>query len=354
MKTWQQKLGLILAAQLLLAMAVFAVNKNGASNQSAQPLMDQPSSAIDKLVFSDANSSATLTKSGSQWLLPDLFQLPAEQAKVDAVLAHLGDTKLTWPVATTASSHERFEVDAKKFQRHIQAYQGDKLVADIYLGTSPGFKKIHLRRAKDDDVFAVDMSQYDFAVKASDWLPKDLLNAKDISQVTGGDFTLVRKAADASQAVKNLAANSMKPPAADSWSFANLNLQEGQMAPQVDAAKAQALANSFAQLNLQDAVTTKPQGASLNFSVNTPAGNWQYEFIKADKDYYVKRSDRDIYFKINQYDYDKFAKQNLAALTVKEAAPVAANAASSSSAASVPQPTIPATAQAKDKSHKTK
>ncbi len=313
MKTWQQKLSLLLALQLLLVAGVFVLNKNALPSRAAQPLMAESSSALDKLVFSDANSSVTLNKKAGSWQLADLYQLPAEQSKVAQVLAELGDTKLTWPVATTANSHSRFEVDNKKFQRHIQAYKGDKLVADIYLGSSPGFKKIHLRRASDEDVYVAELSQYDFAVKASDWLSKDLLKASDITQVSGADFTLERSSANKEAGQK------AGQKAGDSWSFTKLDLAEGQVAPQVDASKAQALLGDFAAINVLDAVKKPPQGQSLSFSVISPQGNWQYEFVKADKNYYLKRSDRDIYFKINQSDYDKFARQNLAELSARAA-----------------------------------
>lgn len=287
---WQKRLTILLIVQVLLVLGLFAYQKNSRVQVDAQPLLAVGMADIDRVVIQDANNKATLQKTGEQWQLPELQQLPVDKQKLDDILQKLEGTKLTWPVTTTASSHERFEVTDSKFQRHIELFQGDNKKAELWLGTSPGFKKIHLRRAGEDQVYAVELTSFEFAAEATDWLQKDLLAVKDISTIKAADYTLQKTA--------------------ESWSFVSANQESS--SEKVDANKVTELVNGLNNLQIQEVATSTPQGDTKVVTVKSATDEFQYDFIKAESDYFVKRNDRDTYFKLSQYEFERVAARTKA------------------------------------------
>lgn len=289
---WQKRLTILLIVQVLLVLGLFAYQKNSRVQVNAQPLLAVGIADIDRVVIQDASNNTTLQKTGDQWQLPELQQLPVDKQKLEGILQKLEGTKLTWPVTTTASSHERFEVSDGKFERHIELFQGDNKKAELWLGTSPGFKKIHLRRAGEDQVYAVELTSFEFAAEAKDWLQKDLLAVKDISTIKAADYTLQKTA--------------------DSWSFVSANQDE--TTEKVDANKVAELVSGLNNLQIQELATQAPQGETTSLAVKSAAGEFQYDFVKAENEYFVKRSDRDNYFKLSQYEFERVAARTKADL----------------------------------------
>ena len=60
--------------------------------------------------------------------------------------------------------------------------------------------------------------------------------------------------------------------------------------------------------------TSVPQGETTRVTVESAAGEFQYDFVKAESDYFVKRNDRDIYFKLSQYEFERVAVRTKADL----------------------------------------
>lgn len=297
LKLWQRRLTILFIAQVLLILGVFAYQENSRVQVDAQPLLGIKSADIDRIVIQDASNKVTLQKTGSQWQLPELHQLPVDKQKLDEILQKLDGTKLTWPVTTTASSHERFEVAGDKFQRRIELFQGDAKKADIWLGSSPGFKKIHLRRKGENQVYAVELTAFEFATAANDWLQSNLLAVKDVNSIKAADYELQKTG--------------------DAWSF----VAAGQNAntEKADASKVTELINTFGNLQVQGVVTQVPRGETTRVSIKSVTGEFNYEFTKAGSDYFVKRSDRDLYFKLSQTEFDRIANVNQVSLIASEA-----------------------------------
>lgn len=275
----QRWLFIALVVQLLLVIGIFTYHQNSQQATSAQPLLDFDKGSIDKMVIRDANNSVSLQKTGSEWNLPDFKQLPIEQSKLDDLLDKLNGTKLTWPVANTSSSHERFEVTDDKFQRRIAFYQGDKQLGEFLLGTTPGFKKIHLRRANESEVYAVTLNQFDFSVDASSWLDKTLIDVKKVESVTGADYQLQKTG--------------------EQWSLV------GDESAKVDAFKADEIAKIFTNVEILDLPKETPQGDAKTYTVKADGNEWKYTFIKTADAHFIKRNDKDAFFKIGQSDYEK-------------------------------------------------
>lgn len=284
----QKRLTVLLFVQLLLVIGIFAWNQNRQSVPDAQPLLSATDFESDKIVIRDANASVTLQKVNGLWQLPDLKQLPVDEQKLRDLLDKLKGTKLTWPVTTSATSHERFDVSEKKFQRHVEFYKGDQKAVDLFLGTSPGFKKIHLRKQGDDSVYAVQLSSFEFATGNNDWLKKDLLAFKDAQQITAADFALRKNN--------------------NNWEFVNSS-------DKVDSVKANELANAFANLQIMELANEMPAGDKKTFTLNP--GGYQYDFVSANNNYFVSRSDKSSVFKLSQFEFDKIVKPTKLELTAK-------------------------------------
>lgn len=292
LKIWQRRLTILFVAQVLLILGVFAYQQHSRVQVDAQPLLAIKTADIDRVVIHDVDNKTTLQKTGGEWQLPELQLLPVDKQKLEDVLQKLEGTKLTWPVTTTASSHERFEVADSKFQRRIELFQGETKKADLWLGSSPGFKKIHLRRGGENQVYAVELASFEFATVTNDWLQKDLLAVKDANSIKAVDYELQKTG--------------------DIWNFAATN--QDSSIQKVDAAKITELVSAFSNLHVQEVVSQVPQGETTNVSVKSAAGEFQYDFIKAESECFVKRNDRDIYFKLSQYEFERIVKQTKADL----------------------------------------
>lgn len=293
---WQQRLTVLFIAQLLLILGVFAYQQHSRVQVDVQPLLAINASEVDRVVIQDADNKVVLQKSGMKWQLPDLYQLPVDQQKLDEILQKLEGTTLTWPVTTTARSHERFEVTNSKYQRRIELFKGDTKKADFWLGNTPGFKKIHLRREGEDQVYAVELSAFEFATATNDWLQKGLLAVKDANSIKAADFELQK--------------------ASDTWNFVAAIPKSD--TEKVDEAKAMELAKAFSNLQVQEVATQVPEGESTKVSIKSAAGEFEYDFIKTESDYFVKRNDRDTYFRLSQYEFDRIAKPTKADLVAAQ------------------------------------
>lgn len=161
----------LLAVQVAIVGAVIAV-KSGSTGEPV-PFLSFDAATVDALAISGEDGEVELAKTDGDWRLPS--GLPADSVKVGELIDKLVEADGSWPVATSASVQERFEVSDDNHQRRVKLSVGDEVVADVYLGTSPGYRKSHARRADDKDIFAIRFSNYEAGMKASDWLDKSLL-----------------------------------------------------------------------------------------------------------------------------------------------------------------------------------
>ena len=187
-------LALILAVQLALLGGVLFWNQRAASTP-AGALLEIDRTKVDGLVIVDEKGARLkLQRTDAGWTLPDSQGLPVDGEKVSQLLDKLIAASAPWPVATSSESAKRFEVAADKFQREIQLLEHDKVVGDLYFGTSPGFKKVHARNANSDDVYAVAFANYEATARTDDWLDKALLKPNgDVTALSRPDHWRVQR-----------------------------------------------------------------------------------------------------------------------------------------------------------------
>jgi len=296
-QTW---LSGLLAAQLLLGAILFWGGRPDQTAQSQAFLSFEPPQ-IDKIVVGDGKQSVTLNRSADAWLIAELDKLPADANKLDAQLKRLSGLKTGWPVATTSGSHERFEVADGKFQRKLQFYRGDRLAGELLIGSTPGFKKSHVRKPGDTAVYAVEINQFDWPANPADWLDKSLLAAKEIETIKGPDYAIRKQG--------------------QTWQFdsaqASASTDQG-ASEQLNPVKAMELSMALSGLRVASQLDKIPEGAgkSVELQVGGPKGTWRYQFNRVGDGYFVRRDDRDQLFGISQLDFDRIAGVDKVQLTL--------------------------------------
>ena len=285
----------LFAAQLIAAATIYLVNQNGDSNFEAVPLLAFEKSELTKLEISQAdeqeaadNSTLVLSKQGGKWVLPQLNDLPVNQVKFDLAIAKLMGLKTNWPVATTNESHSRFEVAEDKFQKKVQIFAADKTVAELFLGTSPGFKKVHLRKSGFDEVYSLELNSYEFSNEANDWLDKGLLQIESPNKISFNDFSLQNKD--------------------DQWQLLPTTLVSDDK--QLDSAQVESIVSKLASLNVTGVAEDSTHLDSADsYIIEIEADkNYQLTFYKKDSGYWVKRDDIKTLFTVSSTDYKAFVE----------------------------------------------
>ncbi len=161
-----------------------------------EPLLDFSTDHITTITITGPNKkTVTLQKQDSHWILPGYFKAPADGDRIDELLAKLAGLKKSWPVATTPEAATRFKVASDHFERHIILKQGETPVAELYVGTSPSFRKVHVRLPSRPEIMAVAFSTMDADDSPEGWLDKEIAAiAEDkIAAITLNDIHLIHK-----------------------------------------------------------------------------------------------------------------------------------------------------------------
>ena len=166
-------LGGLVALQLLLIAAFWF---GGGADSTPGELLDFAPEAVDELSISDQESELVLVREEAGW---QVGALPADDTKIDELLQKMSALAAPWPVAQSAASAARFEVQKDNFQRRVVLRGGTDVIADLYLGTSPGYQRVHARRTDSDDVYSIGLSNFELAVGVDNWLDKGLLALED-------------------------------------------------------------------------------------------------------------------------------------------------------------------------------
>jgi hypothetical protein len=272
--------GLFIAQILLVAVVFWPGDEH--YQYPSRPLLASETNSIDKLVLTEGDQQLVLQKQDGKWQLPDKQKVPAAEGRVEELLQKVSQVQLTWPVATTASAQERFEVAENKYQRFVQLFAGDKLLSEFYLGSSPGFRRVHLRLPGENEIYSVNLNSYDLPARADDWLNKSLLASPEPRVIQGADYELRKED--------------------DSWVFA---AQDEEETPEVDAQKAGDLVRALTNLHVQGVADSHPEGEAIQLHVETETGKLSYEFIRANNDFFVRRNDQPASFRMSEWEFER-------------------------------------------------
>jgi hypothetical protein len=201
-------------------------------------------------------------------------------------------------------------------------------LAQLYLGTSPGFRKVHVRPADEDAVFAVTFDSWEASAKPDDWLDKEILklDPATVERIELPDAVLQRQD--------------------ERWLVTGLGEQEA-----TDPEAAKALVDTLAALRIQSLLGSEDKAA---YRQDAPAlelklrgegdDDLTYRFSKPEGEahYVLKRSDLDYYFKVPEFSVEPLLETNRQSLVLAEVKQPAEEA----SAAATPEAASPAEATA--------
>jgi len=184
---------MIIAGVQLLIVAALLLASTSSTSDGPEPFLSFEPESIDRVMLDNGDGGElTLARSNDGWALAS--GMPADDEKMTGVLSKLHELKRSWPVATSSAIQNRFEVSDDKHQRHVQLYASDDLQADFYLGTSPGYRRVHAREIDSGDIFSIDFSNYEIPTTVDEWLDKTLLGASgEVTEVAREDSWRLNK-----------------------------------------------------------------------------------------------------------------------------------------------------------------
>jgi hypothetical protein len=276
-------LSLVLALQLLLVVSLFWPRSQPAEGIAGSALLDLGDQQVSRVVISTADNNVILDRSGNNWQMPEYHRLPVDPAKMDALLTQLPQLPRGWPVAQTGAAQQRFEVAEDSFQRKLHYFHEEQDVGSIFLGTSPGFRKVHARPGDAGEVYSVEFNTFDLPAEPSAWMDKTVLQLEQVDSVTGLDYTISRSG--------------------ESW-----NDESGQAA---DTTAAGSLVNGLQSIRVSG--VADPDTASIlndvqappTLSVESGDRSLEYRLYEMDDAYYVRRADVPVYLSLSALDYDR-------------------------------------------------
>ncbi len=315
MKKWTFILSGLLAAQLVLAVVLNLTGEEYGIFQAEEKLLSFNRQTVDRLWIEDGTDSVVLKKQEGKWLLPESGDFPASQRNVKQLLDKLAALEQGWPVAKTHGAARRFAVDKKQFERKLVLLSDDDAQATLYVGSSPGFRKVYVRPGGGDEIFAVDFNTWEANAKADDWIDKDILTL-DESNVERVEMPgLILQRADGKLQVVDLGEKE-----------------------QTNGEESRALLGKLTGLRIQSLLGTeaKPEyrqdKPALEVKMTRKGGEvLGYRFSRPeDASFYVlKRSDLDYYFKVAEYAVDpvkETTRETLVQVRTEEASSESAGA----------------------------
>lgn len=194
--------GLVIGLAALLALQILGALVLGFRGSELTPAQSQgPVVAFDRdqvsriLIDAPDQNSLVLQKAEGTWRLPGSGDFPAADFKVDELLDKLAKIQKRLPVATSERAAARFKVAHDDFERRLTLEGEGGPLASVYLGDSPGFRRLFVRADEDQAVYEAEFALYDASQKADDWTDKTYLHltADDIQALQLPDARLELK-----------------------------------------------------------------------------------------------------------------------------------------------------------------
>ena len=291
MKRLTNKLLLVLAVQLLALVWVFWPSALPGAEDAEKPLLTVAVEQVDRLLISDADSNLEMRRDEDAWRMPEYHNLAVQDSLVERLLAELPGMGRGFPIAGSSGAKPRFEVAEDNFQRRVQYFAGEEQLAQLFLGTSPGFRQIHVRPGQEDLIYSIEFNSYDLPVNSTHWLDKTLLQVEEPSAISGLDYRIHRSE--------------------DQWLG-----EDGDAASETAVER---LTNGLASLRVTgaaDAETTAilEEMAPPVLSVSAGDTAYYYRLYEIEDAYYMRRSDIPVFFALSKFDYDRLNDTNASML----------------------------------------
>lgn len=284
MNRWMPALFLILLIQGAITAVVFWPD-SGLSDQSSEPLLAPfPVTAIDELHIGDEfDNEAVLVRTGEQWLLPYRENLPADAIKIHALLQDLTNQSGSWPVARSSAARQRFQVADYYYQKRLKLFSAGEELGTVYLGTSPGFRKVHARNADQDAIFSITLNTFEVPANSQAWLDPKLLQVRVPLRIDSDLYNIYLEDGH----WKSATGGRPDKTQVDALLTALKNLQ------------VEGIAGDDLQRDLS-AVEDE-----LILSIQSLGGEVTLEVMTLNKQHYIYSSEFPLFFRLSTYDFDR-------------------------------------------------
>ncbi|MCP5163453.1 MAG: DUF4340 domain-containing protein [Pseudomonadales bacterium] len=284
MNRWLAAGSLLLAGQCALVIALYWPQVFDPPEVGAPQFSSFTPDAVDEIYVGDEYDNETLLlRAGQRWLLPELENLPADGDMVAKLLQALTRGDTTWPVAESVAARQRFQVANYYYQRRVQLLGEGEVLGTFLLGTSPGFRKIHVRNASQDAIYTIAFNAFDAPGHSGAWLDRRLLQVRTPLSITADSYSLHWQDGQWRSGM----GRQPDERELEALLAALRNLQVDGIA---DGDRQRDLAQAEAELVLQ----VESLGASVSLELFTLGGH-----------HYIFSSEYPLFFTISAYDYER-------------------------------------------------
>ena len=275
---------LILIIQCGMVAVLYWPQQIPSDAEEVESLLPFDPDEIDEIYVGDSQGNeAVLLRMSDQWILPDLAGMPIDREMIDKLRSSISNRAGEWPIATTAASRQRFQVAAYLYQRRLTLIGGGELLATIYLGTSPGFRKVHARNDAQDAIYSIPYNNFEAPTEAGAWLDKTLLQIAEPLKIQAGEYTV------SNEDTGWVSSRGGQP---DERELAALLL--GLRSLQVDG-----IADEDMQRTLAIAAP------ELSLEIETEDGSTNLVLITVGRAHYIRSNKYDYFFTLSAYDFDR-------------------------------------------------
>ena len=339
-------LGGVLGVQLILASFLGWTSTGISGVARNEQVLSFDTKAITRVTLEQPQKAAlVLDRQGNGWSIPALEGFPAFTGKVDGILGRLSGLYKRTPVATSAVALKRFKVSPTNFEHKVTLAVGEKTVATLWLGDSPGVRQIYGRANDEEAVYSLDITAYEVDADPNQWADKTLLTLKpeEIAEITLLDAHLVREKAPSKEAKKD--SKDSVPPG--KWQLEGLQPGEEINAEAIDTLVNRLSGIGFeAVLGKENKPVYRQDAPVLKLSVRTQAGELrEYVFSEQATDstasgkgmvHVLKTSVSPYYLKVADFTVAELMEMHRNKLLKQPATPPVG------AAPTTPAPTVPA------------
>lgn len=254
------------------------------STRTEQALAPFSDSAIDEVRIGDEfDNEVILVRSGKQWLLPELQHVPADLAKVEALLHSIIHQAGSWPIARSPVARQRFQVADYYYQRRLTLMSGGEKLGTLYLGTSPGFRKVHARNEDQDAIYSITLNAFEAPAVSGAWIETRLLQVRAPLRIDADLYNLHFENGH--------------------WLSGTGGVPDEQELETLISALKTLQVDGVANEDLQRELSAAE--ADLILQIQSLAGKVTLELLTLNEEHFIHSSEYPLFFKLSAFDFDR-------------------------------------------------
>jgi hypothetical protein len=288
-------LSAFLVLQLVIAGFLFSANPAMDNVSVQKPLLTINSDAISQIKVIEDDGEISFVQKDNEWQLDGYSELILQKNKLSALTSELANLQVTWPVTSTTSSHERFNLTEDNFEKQIIFSDKDGNEQVLLLGKSPSYKQLYVRDITDNDVYSIKFSAYQVSADVNNWFDKSMLAIDSISKINHSQVNLAKVDEDWQ----------LTPPSA---------LAEQQS---LDSGSIEDFINQLTSLSVTGLATESLQATNTLTVLNDQDEKFVYRFAENSDSYFVKRDDIEHWFTLPKAKFEQLANLTLNQFTAQ-------------------------------------